>query len=82
MPSEVHARDYAWPPVAATFLSNFQSCIYTGTGMCVRFVTSAQEVYLIYSNLFCMSRTELVYTIFGAFVVLKFYFATQVYYFF
>ena len=25
-PSEVHARDFAWPPVVATFLSNFQSC--------------------------------------------------------
>mgnify|MGYP002804065951 CR=1 FL=1 len=27
MPSEVHARDFAWPPGAATFLSNFQSCV-------------------------------------------------------
>ena len=25
-PSEVHVRDFAWPPVVATFLSNFQSC--------------------------------------------------------
>ena len=24
-PSEVHARDFSWPPVVATFLSNFQS---------------------------------------------------------
>ena len=25
-PSVVHGRDFAWPPVVATFLSNFQSC--------------------------------------------------------
>ena len=24
-PSEAHAHDFAWPPVVATFLSNFQS---------------------------------------------------------
>ena len=26
-PSEVDARDFAWPPVVTTFLSNFQSCM-------------------------------------------------------
>ena len=59
-PSEVHARNFAWSPVVPTSFYRISNRVFV-----------CPHKKLIYYNLFCVRRIELVYTIFGAFVVVN-----------